>query len=52
MKDTGKAALKACQLVVHTCAHTPRTPGATYPWPAFLCLLISFSPSMIHCMIF
>lgn len=24
----------------------------THPWPAFLCLLISFSPSMIHCMIF
>lgn len=26
--------------------------GAAHPWPAFLCLLISFSPSMIHCMIF
>lgn len=33
---------------LHVCALSPRT----YPWPAFLCLLISFSPSMIHCMIF
>ena len=26
--------------------------GAPHPWPAFRCRLISFSPSIIHCMIF
>lgn len=35
----------------HRCPR-PRTLGASYPWPALRCLLISFSPSMIHCMIF
>lgn len=29
----------------------PPCPGC-HPWLVFLCLLISFSPSMIHCMIF
>lgn len=28
------------------------SPPLAYPWFVFLCLLISFSPSMIHCMIF
>ena len=42
---------------VHTCTgptptHGPRPHTASHPWPAFRCLLISFSPSMIHCMIF
>lgn len=26
--------------------------GGAHPWPVLRCLLISFSPSMIHCMIF
>lgn len=28
------------------------SPRPAHPWPDFLCLLISFSPSMIHCRIF
>lgn len=41
-QDPGRAALKPAGTGT----------GATYPWPAFRCRLISFSPSMIHCMIF
>lgn len=36
----------------HTPVPTSWTRRAPYPWPALRCLLISFSPSMIHCIIF